>query len=86
MDVAQAGDGGAAASGELSSGAADAGRSGGDGACRRLSVSGWAGPWPVVERWWTGQADRHYLQVTGAGHAVLLGGDVEGWWVEGVYD
>lgn len=86
MDVAHAGDGGAAASGELSSGAADAGRSGGDGACRRLSVSGWAGPWPVVERWWTGQADRHYLQVTGAGHAVLLGGDVEGWWVEGVYD
>ncbi len=53
---------------------------------RRLPVSGWAGPWPVIERWWTGRADRYYLQVTGAGRALLLGGDAEGWWVEGVYD
>lgn len=86
LDVVHAGDGGAAASGEWSSGAADAGRPGGDVPCRRLLVSGWAGPWPVVERWWTGRAERSYLQVTGAGHALLLGGDAEGWWVEGIYD
>lgn len=56
------------------------------GVARRLAVSGWAGPWPVVERWWTGQAERHYLQVTGGGHALLLAGDGQDWWVEGVYD
>ena len=53
---------------------------------RQFAVTGWAGPWPVVERWWTGQADRHYLQVTGAGHALLLAGDADGWWIEGIYD
>ncbi|UFU05000.1 DNA polymerase Y family protein [Ruania halotolerans] len=53
----------------------------------RFTVSRWAGPWPVHERWWTGGRPRHYLQVVGErGSALLLAGDGEQWWAEGIYD
>ncbi len=54
---------------------------------RRLAVSRWAGPWPVHERWWAGRGARYYLQVAGEeGVALLISGDGEQWWAEGVYD
>lgn len=53
-----------------------------------LGVDGWAGPWPVVQRWWTGTPRRQvYLQATlDGGRAVLLclAGGV--WTVEAHYD
>ncbi len=57
----------------------------GEGAGR---VEAWAGPWPVSERWWTGEPRRRaYLQVLLAdGPGALVAADVEGWWLEGVYD
>ncbi|SED93598.1 protein ImuB [Ruania alba] len=57
------------------------------GVPRRLTVSRWAGPWPVHERWWAGGRPRHYLQVVEEdGVALLLAGDGEQWWAEGIYD
>ncbi len=60
-------------------------------------VLGWAGPWPVVERWWDpdtsrrrarlqvvlddGQRDGQQVQI-----AVLLAREGQRWVVEGVYD
>lgn len=55
---------------------------------RETVVTGWAGPWPVVQRWW-GPAPRRqvYLQATlENGHAVLLALDDGVWTVEGHYD
>lgn len=49
-------------------------------------VTGWAGPWPVHERWWAGGSPRTYVQVVCADLALLLAGDAESWWVEGIYD
>ncbi|MEE6286094.1 DNA polymerase Y family protein [Georgenia sp. MJ173] len=51
-------------------------------------VEGWAGPWPVAERWWSGERRRRaWLQVTVAGAPALLLALADGeWWVEGVYD
>ncbi|MBK5249388.1 MAG: DNA polymerase Y family protein [Actinomycetales bacterium] len=51
------------------------------------AVTGWAGPWPVHERWWSGTAPRAYLQVVcGDDGALLLAGEGDRWWVEGIYD
>lgn len=51
------------------------------------AVTGWAGPWPVRERWWAGGVPRVYLQVVcGEEVALLLCGAGGSWWVEGVYD
>lgn len=52
------------------------------------SVTGWAGPWPVAERWWAGDRRRRaYLQVALAdAPALLLVLEDGAWWVEGVYD
>ncbi|MGC0251214.1 DNA polymerase Y family protein [Pseudactinotalea sp. Z1748] len=53
----------------------------------RWAVSGWAGPWPVRERWWAGGRGRTYLQVVCTeGPALLLCAEGEEWWVEGIYD
>jgi protein ImuB len=53
------------------------------------SVSAWAGPWPVDERWWDPAAHQRLarLQVVtaeGAAHLLKLAGGA--WWVEATYD
>lgn len=49
-------------------------------------VTGWAGPWPVHERWWAGGRSRTYVQVVCGESALLLAGEGTSWWVEGMYD
>ncbi|WP_246122848.1 DNA polymerase Y family protein [Pseudonocardia cypriaca] len=51
-------------------------------------VEGWAGPWPVQQRWWaTGSAEASRLQVTlNDGEALLLLFREGRWWVIGEYD
>jgi protein ImuB len=48
----------------------------------------WAGPWPMVERWWTGTPRRRvHLQVALAGGRALLLSCTQGeWCCEAVYD
>lgn len=52
------------------------------------AVTGWAGPWPVVQRWWSGEPRRAtYLQVTlEDGRAVLLALADGVWSLEAHYD
>jgi protein ImuB len=55
----------------------------------RRSITAWAGPWPLEERWWDAAAVRsaHRFQaVDGEGIGWLLVLDGEGWWAEGRYD
>jgi hypothetical protein len=50
-------------------------------------LTGWAGPWPVTERWWSGRRRRARLQVvTVDGVARLLCSERGQWWVEALYD
>jgi protein ImuB len=51
-------------------------------------VEGWAGPWPVRQRWWVaGSAEASRLQVTlRGGEALLLLAREGRWWVIGEYD
>jgi hypothetical protein len=50
-------------------------------------VVGWAGPWPVTERWWSVRRRRARLQVvTSDGVARLLCTERGQWWVEALYD
>lgn len=51
-------------------------------------VAAWAGPWPVRERWWSGEPQRRvYLQILlEDGPGALVATDDEGWWLEGIYD
>jgi len=50
-------------------------------------VVGWAGPWPVTERWWSMRRRRARLQVvTADGVARLLSTERGRWWVEALYD
>jgi hypothetical protein len=52
-----------------------------------LPVLGWAGPWPVTERWWAMRRRRARLQVvTADGVARLLCTERGQWLVEAVYD
>jgi protein ImuB len=57
---------------------------------RLQPVDGWAGPWPVSERWWDAEESRRTtrFQVVGAdGTAYLLRVDDDGrWWAEARYD
>lgn len=53
---------------------------------RSREVTGWAGPWPVHERWWAGGRPRTYVQVVCGDAALLLAGEGDSWWVEGMYD
>jgi protein ImuB len=47
----------------------------------------WAGPWPLVERWWETPRRRAHLQVlTRDGRAFLLVFEATRWWLAGVYD
>jgi len=53
----------------------------------RRTVRWYAGPWPLVERWWVLGRRRAYLQVVLAlGEAVLLVAESERWWLVGIYD
>ncbi|MET4158112.1 DNA polymerase Y family protein [Agromyces sp. PvR057] len=76
--------------GDAIGGAADAA-----GAPRRADgfgatpVRAWAGPWPVVERWWDPAAAKrvHRFQIVDDdGCAWLLVRDGDGWWAEARYD
>jgi protein ImuB len=52
-------------------------------------VAGWAGPWPVDERWWDPPARRRrarFQVVTAAGDAFVLVLEGGRWWVEALYD
>jgi len=51
-------------------------------------VQGWAGPWPVQQRWWApGSAEASRLQVTlHDGEALLLLAREGRWWLIGQYD
>jgi protein ImuB len=56
---------------------------------RPAPVRAWAGPWPVVERWWDAERARrvHRFQVVDHdGCAWLLVRDADGWWAEARYD
>lgn len=56
---------------------------------RRLAVSGWAGPWPVDERWWDTTVHRRLdrLQVVCSdGSAHLIAFEQGRWWLEASYD
>ena len=52
------------------------------------AVQGWAGPWPVWQRWWApdGVAGSRLQVVRADGSAFLLVAHDERWWVTGVYD
>ncbi|WP_433283085.1 DNA polymerase Y family protein [Pseudonocardia xinjiangensis] len=50
-------------------------------------VQGWAGPWPLHQRWWVGEGSSSRLQVAVDGGVALLLLAREGrWWVTGIYD
>lgn len=54
-----------------------------------LVVEGWAGPWPVEERWWDPAAAARLarIQVTAPdGTALLLACESGSWWIEATYD
>ncbi|NEB84826.1 DNA polymerase Y family protein, partial [Streptomyces anulatus] len=55
---------------------------------RPAGVNGWAGPWPVLERWWARDGGRRIARMqvtTDDGHAWLLLVDRSRWWVEAHY-
>jgi hypothetical protein len=50
-------------------------------------ITGWAGPWPVTERWWSARRRRARVQVvTADGVARLLCTERAQWWIEALYD
>jgi protein ImuB len=54
-----------------------------------VAVTGWAGPWPVEERWWAPSeaTELARLQLGLADGRALLAAHRDGaWWIEGVYD
>jgi protein ImuB len=53
------------------------------------TIAGWAGPWPLAERWWSAEGPRLsvHVQVTLTdGRALLLACRPGGWTCEAVYD
>ncbi|MFC5945933.1 DNA polymerase Y family protein, partial [Micromonospora harpali] len=59
------------------------------GAARPVEIVGWAGPWPVDERWWSPAEARRRarFQVCLAdGAALLLAVESGQWLVEAIYD
>jgi protein ImuB len=54
---------------------------------RPRPVEAWAGPWPIAQRWWSGDASRGaYLQVSLGDRAVLVAFKGGQWMLEAVYD
>jgi protein ImuB len=53
-----------------------------------VEVTGWAGPWPSDERWWSvrGRRRQARMQVVTAHAAHLLTRERGGWWLEATYD
>ncbi|MGD0381150.1 MAG: hypothetical protein ABSC30_14320 [Acidimicrobiales bacterium] len=53
-----------------------------------VSVTGWAGPWPSDERWWSvrGRRRQARMQVVTAHTAHLLTRERGSWWLEATYD
>jgi len=53
----------------------------------RREVVWFAGPWPIVERWWAAARRRAHLQVVlDTGQAALLVAESGRWWLTGIYD
>ncbi|MEU0100466.1 DNA polymerase Y family protein [Streptomyces sp. NPDC006267] len=55
---------------------------------RAEAVSGWAGPWPVLEQWWDRGRSRRLARmqvVATGGNAWLLAVEGGQWWAEGLY-
>jgi protein ImuB len=54
-----------------------------------VAVTGWAGPWPVDERWWeaaTGRRRARFQLTAADGSAFLLSVETGRWWLEATYD
>lgn len=53
----------------------------------RYSVTDWAGPWPVSERWWGNSQRAAWLQlIVENAYPLLLSSAINVWRVEGIYD
>jgi protein ImuB len=53
----------------------------------RREIVWFAGPWPLVERWWALNRRRAHLQVLlASGEALLLSAEASRWWLAGIYD
>ncbi len=53
----------------------------------RREVIWYAGPWPLVERWWTLNRRRAHVQILlVSGEALLLTAESNKWWLAGIYD
>lgn len=53
------------------------------------AVTGWAGPWPVDERWWDPRRHRRLARlqvVTADGSAYLVVAEHRSWWLAATYD
>ena len=53
-----------------------------------LAVTGWAGPWPLDERWWDPRRHRRLARfqvVTADGAAHLVLAEHRAWWVAATY-
>ncbi|MEA3075238.1 MAG: protein ImuB, partial [Actinomycetota bacterium] len=54
-----------------------------------VELAGWAGPWPVDERWWDPPARRRrarFQLLTSDGRAHLAAVEGKRWWIEATYD
>ncbi len=59
------------------------------GAASSESVTGWAGPWPLEERWWDVQTARRQARMqltTDTGRAVLVVLEGGSWWLEASWE
>jgi hypothetical protein len=53
----------------------------------RREIIWYAGPWPLVERWWLRHRRRAHLQmVLASGEALLVVAESSRWWLVGIYD
>lgn len=53
----------------------------------RRDIVWFAGPWPLVERWWASSRKRAHVQVLlVSGEALLLTAESSRWWLVGIYD
>ncbi|MGH3733876.1 MAG: hypothetical protein ACRDVC_11005 [Acidimicrobiales bacterium] len=53
----------------------------------RREIVWYAGPWPLVERWWSRHRRRAHVQmVLATGEALLVVAESSRWWLVGIYD